>query len=134
MVLLVFSYISGTTNLSRGFIIIFLYSRQHLSVQWFCNYFLIFQAPLICPVVFILFSLLLSLGPIIGNPQWGYLFAISVIVLAIILWTVFIYFKLHIPGMGKCLPQTFQMSAKMDVILSIQEVISDVIQSNLCFA
>ena len=59
------------------------------------------QVPLICPVLLILASLLLFFGPIITQPDLGYLFSIGVLVLGAILWLLLVKYKLKIEKFGK---------------------------------
>ena len=59
------------------------------------------QAPLVCSVLLILASILLSVGPIVGAPSLGYLFAVGVLVVGAILWFLLVKLKLRIPGFRK---------------------------------
>lgn len=62
--------------------------------------FNILQAPLICPIVLIAFSIFLFLGPIVGDPQWGHFVGVIVLITATLLWIMMVKFRLHLP-MGR---------------------------------
>lgn len=53
-------------------------------------------------MVLVLVSALLFVGPLIDNPEWGYLFALAVLVLGFLIWLIFIRFAVTIP-LGKYL-------------------------------
>lgn len=59
------------------------------------------QVPIVIPILVLIISVYLVLGPIIDSPQIEYLYASLFIVAGLIFYFPFVYLKKSLPGMGK---------------------------------
>lgn len=66
-----------------------------------------FQVPIIVPILVLLISIYLVIGPIIDKPTIEYLYAALFILSGMVFYVPFVHYKLRIPFMGKA----FQFSS-----------------------
>ena len=59
------------------------------------------QVPIIIPVIVMLVSAYLVIGPIASDPQIQYLYALAFILAGLVFYVPFVYYKKVFPGMGK---------------------------------
>lgn len=57
--------------------------------------------PIIIPVLVLVVSIYLVVGPIVDKPTIEYLYAASFILSGMIFYVPFVHYKMHIPFMGK---------------------------------
>ena len=65
--------------------------------------FLKIQVPIIIPVIVLIISVYLVIGPIVDNPKIEYLYATLFILAGFLLYVPFVYYKKVLPGMSKSL-------------------------------
>jgi len=59
--------------------------------------------PIVIPVIVLIISVYLVIGPIVDNPKIEYLYATLFILAGFLLYIPFVYYKLVLPGMGMVL-------------------------------
>ena len=59
------------------------------------------QVHIAVPVIVALISIYLVIGPIIDDPRIEYVYAIGFIILGLPVYTVFVFYKYPLPGMGE---------------------------------
>lgn len=57
--------------------------------------------PIIIPIIVLIFSIYLVIGPIIDSPQIQYLYATLFIVAGVIFYIPFVHLRYVVPGMGE---------------------------------
>ena len=61
----------------------------------------VFQAPLICPIFVLLVSIYFVLAPIIAAPDWGYIYALLLLVFSLVIYVPLVKYKKVVPGTGR---------------------------------
>ena len=59
------------------------------------------QVPIVIPIIVLLISVYLVIGPIVDEPKVEYLYATLFILAGFIFYVPFVYYKLVMPGMSK---------------------------------
>lgn len=72
-------------------------ARQYLQLTSVCTP----QVPIFIPVLVLIISIYLVIGPIIDSPKFEYLYATLFILAGLVFYFPFVYFKKSVPGMGK---------------------------------
>jgi solute carrier family 7 (L-type amino acid transporter), member 9/15 len=62
------------------------------------------QVPIVIPVIVLLISVYLVIGPIVDEPKVEYLYATLFILAGFIFYVPFVYYKMVMPGMSKYRP------------------------------
>ena len=59
------------------------------------------QVPLIIPAIIAVIALMLSLIPLFTQPIGEYLIALVLILIGVVVYCVFVYMRVQLPGIGK---------------------------------
>ena len=66
-----------------------------------CIHVLLFQVPIVIPIIVLIASIWLVVAPIVDQPRIEFLYAFLFIVGGLIFYIPFVYYKIKIPGVGK---------------------------------
>jgi L-type amino acid transporter 9 len=81
----------------------------------------------VLPIIAVLISIYLVIGPIINHPQMEFLYAFLFLVTGLIFYVPFVYFKVRIPGVGEFeFIQNFILSIWQVVIIDCHALVDEV--------